>query len=140
MVGASVATSPISGTTMPMRERGKMMYADANTVGIMPPPMKPCSARQTIISPIEDVKPHIRLAIVNPPAAAANMMRVPSTRERKPEKRNGDDLGHQVCGLHPGDPAPRGRKPGLTLRQRGRHDLDVEPRHEHAEAHHQERD
>ena len=30
--------------------RAKMVNAEANTVGIMPPPMKPCSARQRIIS------------------------------------------------------------------------------------------
>ena len=30
-----------------------MVKAEANTVGIMPPPMKPCAARQTIISSIE---------------------------------------------------------------------------------------
>ena len=44
MVGASVATSPIIGAIRPMRERGKIMKEVANTVGIMPPPMKPCTA------------------------------------------------------------------------------------------------
>ena len=61
------------------------MYAEANTVGIMPPPMKPWMARQTIISLIDVESPHIRLAAVNPPAEMANMMRVPSTRDRKPD-------------------------------------------------------
>ena len=54
-------------------------------MGTMPPPMKPCSARQTIIWSIVVDSPHIRLATVNPAAATANMMRVPSARDRKPD-------------------------------------------------------
>ena len=61
------------------------MRAEAKTVGIMPPPTKPCSARQTIISLIEEVMPHIRLAKVKPAAEAAKRTRVPSARGRKPE-------------------------------------------------------
>ncbi len=41
MVGARVATRPIIGETMLRFEAGKMVKAEANTVGIMPPPMKP---------------------------------------------------------------------------------------------------
>src|SRR5581483_2198866 len=85
MVGASVATRPMSGVMIAMRERGKMMYAEANTVGTMPRPIKPWMARHTIISFIEEVNPHIRLAKVKPAAAVANMMRVPSARDRKPD-------------------------------------------------------
>ena len=55
-------------------------------------------------------------------------------------QRNGDHLGHQVGGLHPGDLVARGREAGLYLRERGGHDLDVEEGHEHAEAHRQEGD
>ena len=55
------------------------MKAVANTVGIMPPPMKPCMARQTIISSIEVAVAHMRLAAVKPAAEMANSMRV---RER----------------------------------------------------------
>ena len=51
----------------------------------MPPPMKPCSARQTIISFMVEESPHIRLAAVKPAAAVANMARVPSARDRKPD-------------------------------------------------------
>ena len=54
MVGASVATRPMIGDTIGRFARGKIVKAEAKTVGIMPPPMKPCSARQTIISLIED--------------------------------------------------------------------------------------
>src|SRR5215469_8271631 len=58
---------------------------EENTVGTMPPPMKPWIARHRIISFIVEVKPHIRLANVNPAAEAANINRVPSARDRKPE-------------------------------------------------------
>ena len=51
----------------------------------MPPPMKPWIARQTIICSIELHMPHIRLDSVKPAAAPANMMRVPSARDRKPD-------------------------------------------------------
>ena len=51
----------------------------------MPPPMNPCTARQKIISFIEDENPHIRLAAVKPPAEIAKRIRVPSARERNPE-------------------------------------------------------
>ena len=85
MVGASVATRPISGVITGWRERGKIAYAEANTVGTMPPPINPCSARQMIISLIDDDSPHIRLAMVKPAAAVANMTRVPSARARKPD-------------------------------------------------------
>ena len=61
------------------------MKAAANTVGIMPPPMKPCRARQTIISPMDEEVAHIRLMAVNPPAEIANIHRVERTRESVPE-------------------------------------------------------
>ena len=48
------------------------MKAAAKTVGIMAPPMKPCSARQTIISSIEVAVAQQTLVSVKPPAAIAN--------------------------------------------------------------------
>ena len=51
----------------------------------MPPPMKPCTARHTIMLPIDDEKPHIRLAKVKPAADIANNVRVPSARDRNPD-------------------------------------------------------
>src|SRR5215470_15963304 len=65
----------------------------------MPPPMKPWIARQKIISPIDEVKPHIRLAAVKPAADTANMMRVPSARERKPESgmATTSAIRYEVC-------------------------------------------
>src|SRR5436190_924987 len=53
MVGASVAIRPISGVMIMRLSGGKIVKVTANTVGIMAPPMKPCSARHTIISLIE---------------------------------------------------------------------------------------
>ena len=66
-------------------EGGKIVKAEANTVGIMPPPMNPCAARQTIISLIEVEVAQARLISVKPPAEITNIHRVESTRERKPE-------------------------------------------------------
>ena len=65
----------------------------------MPPPIKPCSARHTIISPIDDDSPHIRLAMVKPAAAVANMMRVPSARARKPDSgmATTSAIKYEVC-------------------------------------------
>jgi hypothetical protein len=48
----------------------------------MPPPMKPCRARHTIIWLMSVAVPHMKLAKVNPPAEIANTSRVPSARER----------------------------------------------------------
>jgi hypothetical protein len=54
-------------------------------------------------------------------------------------QRDGDDLGDQVGGLHPGDLVVAGREPRLNLGQRGRDDLDVQDRHEHPEHHGEKR-
>lgn len=48
----------------------------------MPPPTKPWMARQTIMLPIEDDRPHMILATVKPAAETVNNMRVPSARDR----------------------------------------------------------
>ena len=85
MVGASVATRPIIGDTMVRLDGGKIVNAAANTVGIMPPPMKPCAARQTIISEIDEEVAHITLISVKPPAEIANIQRVERTRDRVPD-------------------------------------------------------
>ena len=109
------------------------MKAAANTVGIMAPPMKPCSARQTIISldrgggGAHDA--HQR-------EAAGRDREEIARRERPAEeagKRDHDDLGDEVGGLHPGDLVGARRQPGLDLGERRGDDLDVEDRHEHAD-------
>jgi hypothetical protein len=51
----------------------------------MPPPIKPCTARHTIMLPIDELRPHMTLARVKPAADAVNNVRVPSARDRKPE-------------------------------------------------------
>src|SRR5258706_14617640 len=83
MVGASVATSPISGVIRPMRERGKIMNEVAKTVGIMAPPMNPWMSRHAIISLIEVDSPHIRLAAVNPAARVEKRIQAPIAAVRK---------------------------------------------------------
>src|SRR6185312_1293819 len=47
--------------------------------------MKPCSARHTIMLPIDELNPHMMLVIVNPAADTVNKMRVPSARDKKPD-------------------------------------------------------
>ena len=61
------------------------MKAEAKTVGIMPPPMKPCSARQTIISSIDVDVAHMKLMSVKPPDEITNIQRVESTRDSVPD-------------------------------------------------------
>src|SRR5260370_17393281 len=73
------------GVTMFWRDFGNTVKAEAKTVGIMPPPMKPWTARQTIMSSIDELSPHIKLANVNPADDTANSVRVPSARDRKPD-------------------------------------------------------
>ena len=71
MVGASVATRPMIGEMMDCLSRGKIEKAAENTEGIMPPPIKPCSARQMIIYSIELACAHMMLMSVKPKADAA---------------------------------------------------------------------
>src|SRR5882757_6665598 len=52
----------------------------------MPAPKKPWIARQTIICSIVEANPHKKLAIVKPQAEIANSNRVPSARDRNPDK------------------------------------------------------
>ena len=53
-------------------------------------------------------------------------------------QRNGDDFRDQIGGLDPADRIGRNRQRVLDRRQRCRDHLDVEDRHEHAEAHQDE--
>src|SRR5712672_1059573 len=73
------------GVTMFWRDFGNTVKAEAKTVGIMPPPMKPWTARQTIMLSIEEVMPHMKLAKVKPAHDTAKSVRVPSARDRKPD-------------------------------------------------------
>jgi hypothetical protein len=49
-----------------------------------------------------------------------------------------DDLGDEIGGLHPAQEVERNAEGRLYVRQRAGDDLDVEDRHEHAEAHGEE--
>src|SRR5262245_6195656 len=99
MVGASVEISPMIGATSCCRGPWKIRYAEAKTVGTMPPPMNPWIARHTIMPLIEEVVPHMMLASVKPAAETANSTRVPSARERNPD--NGiamtSAIRYEVC-------------------------------------------
>ena len=75
----------MTGPTIGCFERGKIVKAEANTVGIMPPPIKPCSARQMIISSIDVAVEHMKLISVKPAAEIVNTSRVEKARERNPE-------------------------------------------------------
>ena len=59
----------------------------------------------------------------------------PSVRMKRPVKRNGDDLGDEIGGLDPAHPVGADGERLLDDGKRRHHDLDVEDRHEHAEAH-----
>src|SRR6266567_834392 len=57
---------------------------------------------------------------------------------KPPGQRNGDDLGDQIRRLNPAHRISRYRQRILDRGQRGRDDLNVENRHEHADAHQDE--
>src|SRR6266853_6357801 len=52
----------------------------------MPAPRNPWIARQRIICSIVEANPHRKLAIVKPEAEIANSKRVPSARDRNPDR------------------------------------------------------
>src|SRR5581483_8784399 len=52
----------------------------------MPAPRKPWIARHRIICSLEEANPQSRLAKVKPAAEIANRFRVPSARDRKPDR------------------------------------------------------
>ena len=56
-----------------------------NTVGIIEPPRKPCSARKTIMLSMFQAQPHSRLASVKPAAETQNSQRVDITRDSQPD-------------------------------------------------------
>src|ERR1700716_1438355 len=52
----------------------------------MPAPRNPWIARQRIICSIDEANPHRKLAMVKPAAEIANSIRVPSARDRNPDR------------------------------------------------------
>ena len=85
MVGAKVAIKPMTGEKIKRCFGGKMVKSVANTVGIIAPPRKPCSARHTIISPIELESAHMMLISVKLAAADTKSQRVEKMRVSVPE-------------------------------------------------------
>ena len=104
----------------------------------MPPPMKPCSARQNDHLAHRRRQPAHQAREGEARGGAGEHDARAERARQKAGQRNGDHFGHQIRGLHPGDLVARCGKAGLDFRQRRRHHLDVEERHEHAEAHRQE--
>jgi hypothetical protein len=66
-------------------EPWKNTKAVVNTIGIIEPPRKPCSARNTIMLWMFQAAPHSRLAAVKPTAEAQNSQRVDITRDSQPD-------------------------------------------------------
>src|SRR6478735_2967467 len=84
-VGASEAIAPIDEAAMTRCLLSKKTNAMVNTIGIIEPPRKPCSARNAIMLWMSQANPHNRLAMVKPIAEAENSQRVENTRESQPD-------------------------------------------------------
>ena len=80
-----VATRPIITDTPARFSGGKIVKLVAKTVGIIAPPMKPWSARQTIIVSMLPAKAQATLVRVKPAAATVNSTRVDMMRDRMPD-------------------------------------------------------
>ena len=85
MVGASVAVRPISTEICARRAPGNSRNEVANTVGIIAPPMKPCSARNVTIAPRLSEKAQAAEKMVKPSALMVNSTRVDSSRDSQPD-------------------------------------------------------
>ena len=84
-VGASEASAPMVAAAITRCLPSKNTNALVNTIGIIEPPMKPCSARNAIMLWMSHATPHSRLAAVKPAADAANSQRVENTWLSQPE-------------------------------------------------------
>ena len=84
-VGASEARQPIVAAATVIFGPGKKAKAAVNTVGIIEPPRKPCSARKAIMLSMSQAQPQSRLVAVKPAAEAQNSQRVDITLESQPE-------------------------------------------------------
>ena len=101
----------------------------------MDAPKSPCSARNTIMLSMFHASPHSRLVSGETGGGCSEQ---PPRREnpRQPAgKRNHDDFGNQIRRLHPTDLILRGGQSPADVLQRRGNDLDVQQRHEHADAH-----
>ena len=68
--------------------------------------------------------------------ATTNSQRIDQRARQKAGQRDRDDFRDQIGGLDPAHLVGSDVQRVLDRRQRGRDDLDVEDRHEHADAHH----
>ena len=84
-VGASDESAPMVAAATTIFGPWKKANAVVNTIGIIEPPRKPCSARNTIMLWMFQAEPHSRLARVNPVAEMQNSQRVDITRDSQPE-------------------------------------------------------
>src|SRR5271156_2476862 len=85
MVGAAVATRPMS-TELLARRFGENTVKDvAKTVGIMAPPNRPCRARNTIMVLRSPAKAQAALMQVKPMQVVRNSQRVEKARLSQPE-------------------------------------------------------
>ena len=138
-VGASTASTPAIVVASACRRSGNSRKTAENTAGISVPPEKPWSTRQAISAP--------KLPLAAQPTEASGehadgarrtASASSSSAGQEAGQRDRDHLGDQIGGLHPAHLVGRDAERALDRRQRGRDDLDVEDRHEHADAHHGE--
>src|SRR5579883_2885170 len=80
-----VATRPMMTVTSGRRSSGKRIKLAENTLGIMAPPKKPCSARKTIIDGRFQAKAQAMLISVKVAADSAKSTRVERMRASRPE-------------------------------------------------------
>ncbi len=83
--GARVEMTPSTAVAMASRRPLKKAKPVAKTSGIIAPPTKPCTARNTAIETRSLVRPQARLARVNRPAERANSHRLEIASARKAE-------------------------------------------------------
>ena len=82
MVGAMVATSPISTEMLLRHSRGNIMKLAANVTGIIAPPMKPWMARNTIMDSMSPASAHSSELSAKPADEIVNSTRVDISRAR----------------------------------------------------------
>ena len=138
-VGASTAATPATIVAMSCARGGNSRNTAENTVGINVPPAKPWTIRQAISPEKPWLSAQPAEAKVNSETALTNSQRMPSCTTRNPVSGmatiSAVEIGEVWIQL-----IWSGRIASACwmVRQRGGDDLDVEDRHEHAEAHDEE--
>ncbi len=137
-VGASTAMMPAIVVAIGCSRSGNSRNTAENTAGISVPPANPWSTR----------KADQRRKIEAERAADGGQRKEADRADKQPaqgqharqpaRQRDGDDFGDQIGRLNPAHRIARDLKRMLDRGQRGRDHLNVEDRHEHAEAHQDE--